>query len=82
MYRLLCGYDRQKLNQATLAELVTNLDSPRLDVRLLSFHALREATGQSLFYRPEHDGEQRRKAVTRWQRQLATGMLTREATRR
>lgn len=70
LYQLLWKYRKPELTKEDSAQLVTLLEHNVLAVRVLSFWNLREATGLSLYYRPEYPAAKRMPSVQKWRERM------------
>ena len=75
-YRLLYGFSEQQLASDGAQELVTLLESPSMEVRILAFENLRRITNRTHLYRPEREPIQQRKALQDWRNTLNRGEIT------
>lgn len=64
--RILWGYSKKQYELGESARLIDMLDHSELEVRVLAFHTLKEFTGYTLGYQPEHSSAVRAHAVRKW----------------
>jgi hypothetical protein len=68
LFRMLTGYTDEELASGSDAQLLENLDSAEMSVRVLAFENLRRITGVTFNYRAEQDSQGRREPyLKRWQ---------------
>ncbi len=60
LFRMLTGYTNEQLEAGSDLQLMENLDSADMSVRVLAFENLRRITGVTFNYRAEHDSKARR----------------------
>lgn len=60
LFRMLTGYTDEQLASGSDLQLLENLDSSNMSVRVLAFENLRRITGVTFNYRPEQDSQARR----------------------
>ncbi|MGI9468545.1 MAG: hypothetical protein ACR2OA_15615 [Rubripirellula sp.] len=60
LFRMLTGYTNEQLETGSDLQLLENLDSADMSVRVLAFENLRRITGVTFNYRAEHDSQARR----------------------
>ncbi len=60
LFRMLTGYSNEQLEAGSDLQLLENLDSADMSVRVLAFENLRRITGVTFNYRAEHDSKARR----------------------
>ena len=60
LFRMLTGYTNEQLEAGSDLQLLENLDSADMSVRVLAFENLRRITGVTFNYRAEHDSKARR----------------------
>ncbi|MEO1614524.1 MAG: hypothetical protein AAFV88_01660 [Planctomycetota bacterium] len=71
LYRLLTGYSQDQLKTGGDAELVDDLQSVSMPVRVLASEHLRDISGTTLFFRPEEQVISRRdEVVKKWKVRL------------
>jgi hypothetical protein len=75
MYRALCGYTPQQLNDGGAAKLVAMLESDSMDMRVLGLETLRSITGKTHLYRPEKKPIQQKKPLQDWRTNLLNGEI-------
>ncbi|MEO2009203.1 MAG: hypothetical protein ABGX22_11050 [Pirellulaceae bacterium] len=75
MYRSLCGYTPQQLNDGGAAKLVDMLESDSMDMRVLGLETLRSITGKTHLYRPEKKPIQQKKPLQDWHTNLLNGEI-------
>lgn len=76
VYALLVGYGPSMLRTGGAEQLVDQLSSSQLPVRVLALENLRRITGgKTLRYRPEANERQRERAMAAWSRRLAQGEI-------
>ena len=68
---MLSGFTDQQLRQGAAAQLVKNLDSPDLDMRVLAIWNLEQITGESSRYRPHDPPNLRQPQMRRWKQWLS-----------
>ena len=73
LYRLLWGYSPEQLARGEDQQLVKFLESPDMDIRVVTFDNLRRITGVLLLYRPERRVEQNKLAIQKWKERLKEG---------
>jgi hypothetical protein len=71
LYRLLWGYSEDQLAKDEAANLVKQLESESMDVRVLAIQNLMTITGAMEFYRAEKKPEDSRAAIQAWKSRLA-----------
>jgi hypothetical protein len=79
LYRLFWGYSKADLEGGQAAQLVEDLNSDDLDIRVLGFMNLKAITGMNLLYRPEATAALRRQPVQAWQQRLKDGVIVPKA---
>lgn len=65
LFRLLIGYSQEQLATGGDAELVTDLESGSLPVRVLASEHLRDISGTTLFFKPDEEVASRREEVVK-----------------
>ncbi len=65
LFRLLTGYSQDQLETGGDAELVADLESPSMPVRVLASEHLRDISGTTLFFKPEEEVASRREEVVK-----------------
>ena len=65
LFRLLRGYSQDQLKTGGDAELVGDLESPSIPVRVLASEHLRDISGTTLFFKPEEEVASRREEVVK-----------------
>ncbi|OYP34394.1 hypothetical protein [Rhodopirellula sp. MGV] len=71
LFKLLVGYSQEQLKQGGDEELVNDLESASIPVRVLASENLRDISGTTLFFRPEEEVESRREdVVKKWKVRL------------
>jgi hypothetical protein len=76
LYQLLWTPSNEQLGAGGRAEvLVKNLEDPEMDIRVLTFDALRRITGANLMYRPEKRPENNKVPIQKWKERLAEGQI-------
>ncbi|MEM0926183.1 MAG: hypothetical protein AAGJ83_09135, partial [Planctomycetota bacterium] len=71
LFRLLTGYSQEQLEQGGDAELVADLESVAMAVRVLAIEHLRDITGTTAAFRPEEQVVSRREtAIKTWKVRL------------
>ncbi|KAA5539884.1 hypothetical protein FYK55_22815 [Roseiconus nitratireducens] len=71
LFRLLMGYSQDQLKTGGDAELVADLESASMPVRVLASENLRDISGTTLFFRPEEAVSSRRdEVVKKWKVRL------------
>ncbi|MFG0262201.1 MAG: hypothetical protein ACF788_07410, partial [Novipirellula sp. JB048] len=74
LFQLLTGYSPKQLAEGGDEELVRQLDSPSMSVRVLALENLRKITGVTLSFRPEQDNAARRgQAIKKWEARQRKG---------
>jgi len=73
LYRLLWNYSPEQLARGEAETLVKFLESPDMDIRVVTFDNLRRITGVLMLYRPERRVEQNKLAVQKWKERLKGG---------
>jgi hypothetical protein len=76
LYRLLWGYSEDQLAKDEAANLVKQLESEHMDVRVLAIQNLMTITGAMEFYRAEKKPEDSRAAIQAWRSRLAKMNIT------
>ena len=76
LYRLLWGYSEDQLAKEEAANLVKQLESEHMDVRVLAIQNLMTITGAMEFYRAEKKPEDSRAAIQAWRSRLAKMNIT------
>ena len=72
LFKLLCGPTGGEIDDGVIAKLISELESPRLEYRVLAAYQLHELTGQTLGFQP-HAPE--RLSVQAWRRENAAEKL-------
>lgn len=72
LYELLWKYRKPELSKTEAGQLLNLMDHQVLAVRVLSFWNLREVTGLSLYYRPEHPSAKRATSLQKWRERMDT----------
>jgi len=72
LYRSLYGYSPEQLAAGAGASLIEQLESERIDLRVLAYENLRRITGKTHMFRPEQPPAQERRKVLNWRRTLDT----------
>jgi hypothetical protein len=75
LYQLLWTPSNEQLAGGEAARLVKNLEDPEMDVRVLTFDALRRITGAILLYRPEKRPEGNKVPIQKWKERLNEGSI-------
>ncbi|MCS7469403.1 hypothetical protein NZK35_22350 [Stieleria sp. ICT_E10.1] len=65
LFRLLIGYSQDQLETGGDAELVADLESGSMPVRVLASEHLRDISGTTLFFKPEEEVASRREEVVK-----------------
>ncbi len=65
LFRLIAGYSEDQLKTGGDAELVADLESLSMPVRVLASETLRDISGTTLFFRPEEEVASRREEVVK-----------------
>ncbi|QDV43126.1 hypothetical protein Enr13x_29800 [Stieleria neptunia] len=65
LFRLLIGYSQDQLETGGDAELVADLESASMPVRVLASEHLRDISGTTLFFKPEEEVASRREEVVK-----------------
>lgn len=73
LYRLLWNYSPEQLARGEAETLVKALESPDMDIRVVTFDNLRRITGALMLYRPERRVDQNKLAVQKWKERLKEG---------
>jgi hypothetical protein len=73
VYRLLCEFSPQQLQEGAAAQLVDQLNHANLAVRILAFENLRRVTTKTHSYRPEWGETQRKTSWQKWRQELQKG---------
>ena len=68
LYRMLCGYTQQQLDDGEAENLVRGLQEDSFDFRVLAFENLKQITGATLGYRPEYQSTLLVSKAHLWQR--------------
>lgn len=75
LYELLWKHKKPELTKNDSTRLVSLLEHNVLAVRVLSFWNLREATGLSLYYRPEYPSAKRVPSVQKWRERMEVPLI-------
>ena len=79
LFRMLTGYTNEQLEAGSDLQLLENLDSADMSVRVLAFENLRRITGVTFNYRAEHDSKARREPyMKKWRVRQRKGEIRRE----
>ncbi|MCI0361685.1 MAG: hypothetical protein L0211_24640, partial [Planctomycetaceae bacterium] len=76
LYRMLWGFSVDQLAKDEAANLVKELESEHMDVRVLAIQNLMTITGAMEFYRAEKKPEDSRAAIQAWRSRLAKKTIT------
>ncbi len=79
IYRLLWGYSPEQLASNSAKDLVSLLESPEMDLRVLASDNLRRITGAQLLYRPERRPDENKVPITKWKERLKEGSIAYKA---
>ena len=74
LFRLLMGYSNKQLENGGDTELIQNLDSSSMAVRVLALENLHRITGTTLYFRAEQENAARRAPVIKkWETRQRKG---------
>ena len=75
LFRMLWGYSVEQLVSGTAQDLVENLESRSLDVRVLAYENLDRITGRTHLFLPWSKPHQQRTPLAAWQAELKAGTI-------
>ncbi len=75
LYRLALGFSSDQLDAANAKQLVEDLQSENMTVRVLALENLRRITGKTYSFRPDYSPRERPGQIGRWRKALENGEI-------
>ena len=76
LYEMLVGFNEEQLLAGAAEQMVSDLDHPRVEFRIMAIQNLQRMTGKTLLYGPVQSEKHRSSKITRWRNELKKGKVT------